>query len=86
MITHDMRIVADYASRVVVLGGGRVMYSGAPGGLFAQTDLVRAARLSLPTVAQVGLRMGRDGDLGGRLLTARGFLDAAGRPAGAGVI
>jgi energy-coupling factor transport system ATP-binding protein len=78
MITHDMRIVADYASRVVVLGSGKVMFSGAPDGLFAQPDVVRAARLSLPAVAEVGLLLQGAEAPDGRFLTARGFLEAAG--------
>jgi energy-coupling factor transport system ATP-binding protein len=81
MITHDMRIVADYASRVLVLGEGRLVYSGDPAGLFAQPEVVGAARLTLPAVAQVGLRLEETKGIQGGLLTARGFLEAAG-PAG----
>ena len=82
MITHDMRIVADYASRVLVLNTGRLVYSSPPAGLFATPDLVRAARLSLPAVAQVGLELeGMEGIPGG-LLTARAFLQAAGSASG----
>ena len=87
MITHDMRIVADFASRVLVLGEGRVVYSGDPAGLFARPDVVEGARLALPAVAQVGLRLseiaGLTGGLPARLLTARAFLAAAGRAADA---
>ena len=78
MITHDMRMVADYAGRVLVLSGGRLVYSGEPAGLFAQPDLVRAARLSLPAVAQVALRLEGAEAVRGGLLTARAFLRAAG--------
>jgi energy-coupling factor transporter ATP-binding protein EcfA2 len=83
MITHDMRMVADYASRVLVLGDGRLMYSGDPVGLFAQPDLVRTARLSLPAAAQVGLRLEGTGEIRGGLLTVRAFLEAAGSAYGA---
>jgi energy-coupling factor transport system ATP-binding protein len=82
MITHDMRIIADYASRVLVLGSGKVMYSGSPTGLFAQPDVVRAARLSLPAVAEVGLLVQGAKAPDRRFLTARGFLEAAGQAAG----
>ena len=82
MITHDMRIIAEYASRVVVLGSGRVLYSGPPAGLFAQPDTIRAARLSLPAVAKVGLLLQGTEALDGRFLSARGLLEAAGRAGG----
>jgi energy-coupling factor transporter ATP-binding protein EcfA2 len=81
MITHDMRIVADYASRVLVLGDGHLLYSGDPAGLFAQSDVVRTARLTLPAVAQVGLQLQEAAGIRSGLLTARAFLEAAG-PAG----
>ncbi len=79
MITHDMRIVAEHASRVVVLGAGTVLYSGTPGGLFAQPDLVHEARLSLPALAPVGSRLLSANAAEAGLLTARGFLQAAGK-------
>jgi ABC-type multidrug transport system ATPase subunit len=78
MITHDMRIVTDFASRVLVLNGGRLVYSGEPAGLFGEPELVRAARLSLPAVAQVGLRLQETDGIRGGLLTSRAFLEAAG--------
>lgn len=79
MITHDMRIVAEYASSLLVLVDGRSVYSGDPAGLFAQPGLVAAARLAMPPVAQVGLRLKEGEEIRGALLTARGFLEAAGR-------
>lgn len=79
MITHDMRIVADYASRVLVLDSGRLVYSGESAGLFGKPEVVRGARLSLPAVAQVGLRLQEAEGIPGGLLTSRTFLEAAGQ-------
>ena len=79
MITHDMRLVAEYASSLLVLVGGRPAYSGDPAGLFAQPGLVEAASLAMPAVAQVGLRLQEAEGIRGGLLTARAFLEAAGR-------
>jgi energy-coupling factor transporter ATP-binding protein EcfA2 len=79
MITHDMRIVAEYASSLLVLSGGRPLYSGDPAGLFAQPVLVEEARLAMPAVAQVGLGLMQSEDIRGLPLTIRGFLGAAGR-------
>jgi len=79
MITHDMRLVAEYAGSLLVLAGGRPVYLGGPAGFFAQPDLVEAASLAIPAVAQVGLGLQEAEGFRGGLLIARAFLDAAGR-------
>ena len=45
MITHDMRLVQEYAGRVVVMSAGRVCYDGDPAGLFDRDDVLEAANL-----------------------------------------
>ena len=45
MITHDMRLVQEYAGRVVVMSAGRVCYDGDPAGLFDRQDVLDAANL-----------------------------------------
>ena len=45
MITHDMRLVQEYAGRVVVMSAGRVCYDGDPSGLFERDDVLEAANL-----------------------------------------
>jgi energy-coupling factor transport system ATP-binding protein len=79
MITHDMRIIADYASRVLVLAAGRLVYAGPPAGLFARPEVVSEARLSQPAIAEVGLRLQATGAIREGLLTGRAFLEAAGQ-------
>jgi energy-coupling factor transporter ATP-binding protein EcfA2 len=79
MITHDMRLVAEYANSLLVLAGGRALYVGDPAGFFAQPGLVEAASMAMPAVAQVGLRLQDAEGIRGGLLTARAFLDGAGR-------
>jgi energy-coupling factor transport system ATP-binding protein len=49
MITHDMRLVQEYAERVVVMSSGQVLYDGAFTGLFDQGELLRQANLR-PTI------------------------------------
>jgi energy-coupling factor transporter ATP-binding protein EcfA2 len=49
MITHDMRLVQEYAERVVVMSTGEVLYDGAFTGLFDRTDLLAQANLR-PTI------------------------------------
>jgi energy-coupling factor transport system ATP-binding protein len=57
LITHDMRIVAEYASRVIVLVSGTVLYDGAPRALFRQPDLLRRSGLSVPQVTRLARRL-----------------------------
>ncbi len=50
MITHDLRLVAEYAARVAVMQGGRVAFVGQPAALFANPALMQAASLVPPTL------------------------------------
>jgi energy-coupling factor transport system ATP-binding protein len=45
MITHDMRLVQEYAERVVVMSEGRILHSGSPETLFGHTELLERANL-----------------------------------------
>jgi energy-coupling factor transport system ATP-binding protein len=83
MITHDMRLVGEYARSLLVLSGGRVAYEGTPDGFFSQPGLVDSTGLAIPALGRVsgGLR-----ELAGTprgLHTARDFLRAAARRGGA---
>jgi energy-coupling factor transporter ATP-binding protein EcfA2 len=82
MITHDMRLVSEYADSLLVLSGGRALYAGSPEAFFSRPSLVEAAGLDVPTLGRVcaGLHE-RAGTLAG-LLTARDFLRAAARDGG----
>ena len=53
MITHDMRLVAEYASQVAVMMAGRVEFSGRPAQLFEQPELLARAHLNLPPLARL---------------------------------
>ena len=45
MITHDMRLVQEYAERVVVMSEGVVLYDGSSAGLFDCADILAEANL-----------------------------------------
>jgi len=45
MITHDMRLVQEYAERVVVMSGGQILFDGLSAGLFEREDLLIQANL-----------------------------------------
>lgn len=48
--THDMRLVAEYATRVAVLDEGRILFDGRPQDLFAQPESLRRAQLQAPVL------------------------------------
>jgi len=45
MITHDMRLVQEYAERVVVMSDGQILFDGASPALFEQDDVLARANL-----------------------------------------
>lgn len=45
MITHDMRLVQEYAQRVIVMSEGQMLFDGQPQGLFNQDEILQAANL-----------------------------------------
>lgn len=54
--THDMQLVAEWATRVIVLEGGRVRADVAPRQLFADPELCRSLRP--PHIARLGALVG----------------------------
>ncbi|MFS0866145.1 ABC transporter ATP-binding protein [Microbacterium sp. 179-B 1A2 NHS] len=48
VVTHDMQLVAEHATRAVVLGGGRVLADAPPAEVFADDRLLRRAGLRPP--------------------------------------
>jgi energy-coupling factor transport system ATP-binding protein len=61
LITHDMRLVAEYTNRTVVLLNGSVLFDGTPAELFSQPEVLARAGLALPPVARLANRLSRDG-------------------------
>jgi energy-coupling factor transporter ATP-binding protein EcfA2 len=57
MITHDMRIVAEYAERVVVMHRGRIVADGTPSEVFSQRDMLREAYLTPPQISQLATEL-----------------------------
>lgn len=53
VITHDMRLVAEHARRVVALCQGQVLMDAPPSEAFAQTELLRETFLKPPQVTQL---------------------------------
>jgi len=53
MITHDMRLVAEYADWLLVLREGRLVYEGEPEGFLARPGEVDKAGLRAPALSEV---------------------------------
>lgn len=58
--THDMQLVAEWANRVLVLDGGRILADVTPHELFADSALHERVRLRPPQISLVGRRLGLD--------------------------
>jgi energy-coupling factor transport system ATP-binding protein len=50
MITHDMDVAMNYASRMVVMAGGQVIADGAPETIFLREEVLDRAELHLPGI------------------------------------
>ncbi len=53
MVTHDMRLVEEYAHRVVVMSEGKIHYDGAPTMLFEQMETLKSANLRLTMLQEL---------------------------------
>ena len=58
--THDMELVATWASRVLVLDQGRVLADVTPRELFSRPELTARTRLVPPQAARIALELGLD--------------------------
>ncbi|MNJ42461.1 nickel transporter ATP-binding protein NikE [compost metagenome] len=52
-VTHDMRIVREYSSRVVAMHQGKIVYDGDVGGLLEYQKLFESANISLPPILEL---------------------------------
>ncbi|MBB3149465.1 energy-coupling factor transport system ATP-binding protein [Phyllobacterium trifolii] len=65
MITHDVRLVAEWADRALVLRSGEIAFDGAPIELFAQSALLQSTGLLPPPIYEVSRRLSELGSNGG---------------------
>ena len=61
MITHDMDIVAKYATRTVVMTGGRVILDGKTRDVFSDTEALKAAFVVPPQCVQLSKKLTANG-------------------------
>lgn len=58
LITHSPWVVAEYAERVLLMDGGRLVFDGPLAGFVADAGLRRAAAFEAPPAMRVGLAFG----------------------------
>ena len=75
LITHDMRLVAEYTKRVLLLRDGRIVADDTPQVLFDQPDLLATSGVQPPQVARLAEALRPHGILEG-VCTVEAFTDA----------
>ena len=63
MVTHDMRLVAEYATSAAVMSDGRLVYRGSVDRLFNDEDLLVRCNLDVPPLARLDRRLGERGKM-----------------------
>jgi len=58
LITHDMRLVAQYARRVLVMAGGRLILDSDPAGVFSDLEILASTKLEPPPVTVLAHSLG----------------------------
>ncbi|WP_289138132.1 energy-coupling factor ABC transporter ATP-binding protein [uncultured Brevibacillus sp.] len=58
VITHDMRLVAEYAQRVIVMQQGKVVCDGSPAQVFAEPQILASAQVVPPAIYRFGKASG----------------------------
>lgn len=61
MITHDMRIVTEYADRVIVMAQGRILADGTPKEVFVQDDVLKEAFIEAPQITRIAQALAQYG-------------------------
>ena len=58
VVTHDMTLVAEYATRVIVMKAGQVLLDATPKEVFSRDDILRQTGLKVPPVVELGRGLG----------------------------
>jgi len=61
MVTHDMALVAEYATRAIVLQAGQVAQDAAPADIFLQPELLARTGLRLPPLLELAQALRAEG-------------------------
>ncbi|NLY42976.1 MAG: energy-coupling factor transporter ATPase [Clostridiaceae bacterium] len=61
MVTHNMELVASYASRVIILSEGSILGDGMPAEVYSNQQVLRKAKLSPPQIFSLAQRFSKKG-------------------------
>jgi len=77
MITHDMRLVQEYAQRVLVMSEGKILFDGQPQGLFSRDNVLQAANLHKTVLHELVTALSARGiKISGEIRTTSDFIKA----------
>jgi energy-coupling factor transporter ATP-binding protein EcfA2 len=83
IITHDMRLVADYCRRAVVIQAGHTVFTGTPRELFSSPEVLEASALRVPQAMSLSCALRAENPEFPLLLNVSEWLEALRmRPAG----
>jgi energy-coupling factor transport system ATP-binding protein len=82
LVTHDMKLVADYATRVVAMHEGRVALDGLPKQLFADRALLEKVNLEEPALFRIVRELREAGSPASRDIVSAGDFVASVSAAG----
>jgi len=81
-ITHDMRLVAEYAQRALVMSEGRLVFDGRPADLFRDAEKMQQCELLPPPIVELMRELEKKGwRLPDGVITLPQFVDCLCRPA-----
>lgn len=61
MVTHDMALVAEYATRAIIMQAGRVLLDTTPRAVFEQPEVLAATGLRLPPLMELAQALRAEG-------------------------
>ncbi len=73
LVTHDMRLVADYAHRAVVVRSGAIAFDGPVERMFADPELLASANLETPAILDLFRALRERGRVRGPITSLRDF-------------
>lgn len=80
MVDQDLEEIVRYASRLVILDGGRIVLEGTPADVLDRAEILRQVGIKLPEITEVGYQLRALGHWQGRLpvtvVEARERIDA----------
>ncbi|MFO7612075.1 MAG: energy-coupling factor transporter ATPase [Clostridia bacterium] len=57
LVSHSMELVAEYASRIIVMNEGRIVIDGSPGEIFMQAEYLEKIGLGVPQITKLMTRL-----------------------------